>query len=112
MGYGPDYMRKKVVVVTGATSGIGLATVCSLVARGIQVIGVGRSEEHCAAAEAAVRKVVPDARLAFLAADLAAQRQINILAAQLQALIARECGGQLDVLINNAAAVTNWYTVT
>jgi len=38
-------IRGKVIVVTGATSGIGLATAEALVQRGALVIGVGRSPE-------------------------------------------------------------------
>ena len=41
----------KTIVVTGATSGIGLATAEELVRQGSHVIGVGRSAQRCQAAE-------------------------------------------------------------
>ena len=41
----------KTIVVTGATSGIGLATAEELARQGANVIGVGRSAQRCRAAE-------------------------------------------------------------
>jgi NAD(P)-dependent dehydrogenase (short-subunit alcohol dehydrogenase family) len=38
---------EKVVVATGATSGIGYAAALRLVRAGVTAIGIGRSEERC-----------------------------------------------------------------
>ncbi|HEY5466139.1 MAG TPA: SDR family NAD(P)-dependent oxidoreductase, partial [Clostridia bacterium] len=42
---------RKTAVVTGATSGIGLASAEKLACLGIRVIGVGRSADRCMAAQ-------------------------------------------------------------
>jgi NAD(P)-dependent dehydrogenase (short-subunit alcohol dehydrogenase family) len=55
----------KIALVTGGTSGIGLATVSLLRAEGAEVIAVGTNPERLAAA----RKIVADNGL-VLAADL------------------------------------------
>jgi short-subunit dehydrogenase len=46
-----DPLMGKQIVVTGATSGIGLALAEVLAKRGAAVLGVGRSPERCARAE-------------------------------------------------------------
>jgi len=47
-------LEGKVCLVTGATSGIGLATACALAARGATVIGIGRDMARCEKAQATV----------------------------------------------------------
>ena len=39
------------IIVTGATSGIGLETARRLAQHGMRVIGVGRTDAHCAQAK-------------------------------------------------------------
>ena len=48
-------MNEKTIVVTGATSGIGLAVAEGLVKEGVSLIGVGRSPERCQQAEGRLR---------------------------------------------------------
>ncbi|MGE5529067.1 MAG: SDR family NAD(P)-dependent oxidoreductase [Patescibacteria group bacterium] len=96
----------------GATSGLGLAAARSLTGLGWRVIGVGRAAERCAAAEEAIRKEWPEARVAYFTADLGSQRQVRALAEEIRRFAEAECGGRLDALVNNAAAVTTWYTAT
>jgi len=98
---------RKTVLVTGATSGIGLAAAKALAGRGMSVFGVGRSRERCAAAQAAVSAVSAGAPVEFLAADLSAQAQVRALAETVRERL--EGGRGLDVLVNNAGFVSSWY---
>lgn len=98
----PCKLEGKNAVVTGATSGIGLAVARSLAGAGAFVIGVGRSSERNEAARAQILAEFPDARVAYLLADLSEQGQVRQLAAEIHALIEKEGFSALDVLVNNA----------
>ncbi|MBM3150725.1 MAG: SDR family NAD(P)-dependent oxidoreductase [Chloroflexi bacterium] len=95
------------VVVTGATSGIGLAAAGQFAALGLRVIGVGRSPDRCRLAEDEVRSLSPAGRVEFLAADLSLQSQALRLAGEIHSRVA--C---LDALVNNAGTVPFWQEIT
>lgn len=95
----PGQMRGKIVLVTGATNGIGLVTARELATRGATIALVGRDRERLAAAEAALRERGSESVHTFLA-DLSVQAQVRELAQHVQDRFDR-----LDVLINNAGAV-------
>lgn len=95
-------MTEKVVVVTGATSGIGWQTALDFTRAGAAVIGVGRSPERCQQARERILHARPQAKIAFLVADLSAQVQVKRLAGEISALLDRDYQGRLDVLVNNA----------
>jgi len=106
------HLENKVMVITGATSGLGFATAKDLAAKGATLIGVGRSAERCHAAEQAIRNTLPDANIEYFLADLSSQRQVRELAEKIHKSVQKSYGGKIDVLVNNAAAVANWYTAT
>jgi len=98
----------KTYVITGATSGIGLAMAAELVRQGATVIGVGRSAERCAAAEQHLRTIDPQVHIDYLCADLALQSQVRRLAERIGELLASRGNSYLDGLINNAGTFTYW----
>ncbi len=93
-------MRDKVCLITGATSGIGLATALGLAQQGATVILVARNQERGTAALARIRDETGGTSACFLAADLSVQAEVRQLAQDVQARYPR-----LDILINNAGGV-------
>ncbi|MDR3577776.1 MAG: SDR family NAD(P)-dependent oxidoreductase [Anaerolineaceae bacterium] len=105
-------LQGKTYVVTGATSGIGLATASALVRRGAGVIGVGRCEERCRQAQAQLLAVSPGAKVRYCLADLSLQSQIRALNSQIRSLLAVDGKDSLDGLVNNAGVFTYWLALT
>jgi retinol dehydrogenase-12 len=93
-------MRDKVVLVTGATAGIGQATALELARLGAMVVLVGRDPQRCLAAQEAIRQATGDAVVDYLVADLSVMSQVRQLAEEFKRRYAR-----LDVLVNNAGAI-------
>jgi NAD(P)-dependent dehydrogenase (short-subunit alcohol dehydrogenase family) len=54
----------------------------------------------------------PLAAVSYLTADLSSQQQIHNLSRQVQETLNEYEQKRVDVLVNNAAMVTNWYTAT
>jgi NAD(P)-dependent dehydrogenase (short-subunit alcohol dehydrogenase family) len=93
----------KTIIITGATSGIGLALAHQLLIQGCNVIGIGRSTERCQQAQRALSNVNPHTHLTYLLADLSLQVQIHKLAGQIKQQLASWQIAYLDGLVNNAA---------
>lgn len=95
-------MQGKIVIVTGATSGIGHAIAAGLAAKGAETIIISRNAEKCAATVAAIQASTGNQNVRYYAADLSAQADVRALLETLNAELSR-----LDVLVNNAGA---WFT--
>jgi len=96
-----------VVVVTGASSGIGKESAIAFARLGWRVIATGRTPARCEAAEAEIRAAAPDAQVDFLRGDLALMAEVVRIAGEIKALTPR-----IDVLINNAGGVRDQRYVT
>ncbi|HKX07273.1 MAG TPA: SDR family oxidoreductase [Stellaceae bacterium] len=93
-------MQGKTCVITGATSGIGLAAAVALAARGASLALVGRDRARGEAALARVRAAAPGVRATMHYADLLCMSEVRRLGAELLATYPR-----IDVLVNNAGAL-------
>ena len=86
-------------MVTGATSGLGLATARRLATLGERVIVVGRDPARCAAVARSLPGASASDAVDWLAADFADCDAVRRLAAE-----AEERHARIDVLVNNAGA--------
>ncbi len=102
----------KTFVVTGATSGIGLAAAEVLAGQGAFVIGVGRSVERSRQAERRLHTACPAGRVQYCLADLALQSEVRRLAGEIREIVKANGAGALDGLINNAGTFTFWQMLT
>ena len=71
----------KQVLLTGATSGIGLAAAIELARRGAKLAIVARSRERAEEAVRRIKAATPGATVDVLEADLASQSSVRQLAA-------------------------------
>jgi NAD(P)-dependent dehydrogenase (short-subunit alcohol dehydrogenase family) len=102
----------KTIVVTGATSGIGLALAERLARLGASVIGVGRSQERCRGAQDYLLRSNPGAGVVYCAADLSLQSQVRSFGGEIREILAAGGKAGLDGLVNNAGTFTWWLTLT
>lgn len=102
----------KTVVITGASSGIGLAAAAELLQARYRVIAIGHDEVRCEAAKLQLNAAYPDAAVTFLRADLMQQREVERIASEISSLLENENENRLEVLINNAGCVRSWYATT
>lgn len=93
-------MDGKLVLVTGATSGIGRAAALELASRGARVVIVARHRGRAEQTRDQIRAATGNERLDLLMGDLSVQADVRRVAREY-----RERYGRLDVLINNAAGV-------
>jgi NAD(P)-dependent dehydrogenase (short-subunit alcohol dehydrogenase family) len=95
------------VVITGASSGIGLAAAIDMTRRGANTVLVGRSPERLEAAATAVRAVAGGRTVPAYRSDFARLEDVHVLVDQL-----RQRYERIDVLANNAGGVVRGRKVT
>ncbi|MCN0177371.1 SDR family NAD(P)-dependent oxidoreductase [Salinispora arenicola] len=101
-----DLTERRVVVVTGASSGIGLAAAIDLAYRGDQVVLVGRDSARLQSAAGQVREATGE-RPELFRADFAVLDDVRSLAERL-----RTAYDRIGVLANNAGTIALHPTTT
>lgn len=92
-------MRDKVVLITGASDGIGKATAFALARQGAKLAFIARNREKTDAAAAEVAKATGGHHPLVFIADLSLPSQVHRVALEVKSKLSR-----LDILINNAGA--------
>ena len=100
-------MSGKVVLITGATEGIGKAAAVELAKQGATVAIVGRSKDKSERVLAEVKAASGSDKVELFLADLSRLSDVRALATAFRAKHDR-----LDVLANNAGAVFNTYQIS
>ena len=90
----------KTALITGASSGVGLAAAKQLAAQGWRILAVGRNPERCAAAETEIRSVSTNGEVQMFRADLSLLADVVRLVGEVAASTDR-----LDLLANNAGGM-------
>lgn len=93
-------MNGKVVLITGATRGIGLETTLALASMGATTVLVGRDPQRTAQVTAQIQAQTGNTQVDYLIADLSSLAETRCLA---QTFLQRY--DHLHVLINNAGAI-------
>lgn len=90
-------MIGKIILITGATSGIGKETALALAKMGATILVGGRNPEKTRQTVLAIQNTAANERIEGYVADLSSMSQVRSLAAQIN-----EKHPRLDILINNA----------
>ncbi len=102
----PD-LTGKIMIVTGANSGLGFETTRELANKGAKVIMACRNKEKAKAAKRKIEQAVPHAKLVIMRLDVSSQKSVKEFAEQYQASYDR-----LDALINNAGIMAAPYMIS
>src|SRR5262245_50768128 len=102
-----DGMHAKVVVITGATSGIGQVAAEELAVMGARLVLVARDETRGEAMLARLRERAPGRGHTIHYADLSRLAEMSRVACEIAAAEPR-----IDVLVNNAGAMFNRRRIT
>jgi retinol dehydrogenase 14 len=97
----PVHLNSKVFLVTGATDGIGKATVLELARMGAVVCVHGRSPEKARRVVEEIRRATGNDAIEYFLADFASLAQVRALASEVL-----EKHDRLDALINNAGIIS------
>lgn len=100
-------MTGKVVIITGANSGLGFESTIALTRKGAQVIMACRSKDKAQTAINQLKSQVPQAKVEFMTLDLASQNSIREFAKWFN-----DKYTHLDLLLNNAGIMSVPYGKT
>ncbi|KAI8618267.1 hypothetical protein BC830DRAFT_1109813 [Chytriomyces sp. MP71] len=95
-----DQCAGRVVIVTGANTGLGLETATTLSAHGATVILTSRSKQNGERAVVSIKKLYPSAKVSSAELDLASLASVSAFATNFTAAHAH-----LHILINNAGVM-------
>ena len=95
-------VKGKHALITGATSGLGLATATQLAHLGAYLTLVARNQQKAKQVSTQITKVTGNHNIKIEIADLSEIKQVNDLADRLL-----NKGRRIDILINNAGALLN-----
>ena len=95
----PD-LQNQIILVTGATSGIGKVTATELAKMGAHIVILARSAEKAADTQAEIKAAAGHDHVDIILADLADLSHVRRAAAEFNARFPR-----LDVLVNNAGLI-------
>lgn len=92
-------MRTKhpIIVITGATSGLGQLSAMELAKRGAHLILTARSKERAEATRYKIQEIMPSAKIEFFYGDLSLLSDVKRVGLEIAAAYPR-----IDVLLNNA----------
>ena len=93
-------MKDKIILITGGSSGIGLATASALAEKGAEIILAARREEKLKEASEHIKSKTGNSKVKYYTADFSSQRSIRELAEKV-----KKDYQKIDVLINNAGIV-------
>jgi retinol dehydrogenase-12 len=93
-------LQGKIILVTGATSGIGRVTAATLAKMGATLYCVGRDPQRIQSTVADIQEKSNNPQVHGLLADLASFQQVRSLSEEVHQRTSR-----LDVLVNNAGAI-------
>jgi NAD(P)-dependent dehydrogenase (short-subunit alcohol dehydrogenase family) len=86
-----------IVVVTGATSGLGQLAAIELAKRGTQLVLTARNEKRAETATSIIKDAAPAAKIDFFFGDLSLMEDVRRIGNQIKAAYP-----QIDILVNNA----------
>lgn len=99
--------NEKIILITGATNGIGKQTAEAMAQTGATVVIVGRNPEKTSQLTQALQSMPGAGKIHGLIADLSSQSEIRRLADEFKSTFNR-----LDILINNAGALFTTHETT
>jgi NAD(P)-dependent dehydrogenase (short-subunit alcohol dehydrogenase family) len=93
-------MNNQTILITGASTGIGLHSAIGLAKLGANIVMVGRNQERTSQAVELVKSQTGNQQVSYLLADLSSLKEVRRLAQEF-----KDKHNKLDVLLNNAGAI-------